>query len=635
MKKRKLKKSLATTATVIAVTTGVTAISNSAKADTVQNSKNTKNTIQQTLPDANQQAQQNVCAAQDAVNKANADVATANSDLNIANQNLADADQDVDINKNQVKQTKEQLSSLEQKKENAQQVLVNAHDEYYELLKQPVDVSYMASSGGGLSVYEGSMLDYIAYDNQGNLTSKNQAYKNFLANDYQGNIDFLKKIIAENEKTINYLKMGRPFEDNIKNLEQARVTIKEELEELYKVAAAQREGKYYKPKDDIGWISTDSYGLSYSISSTNYNEWDDVDKIDHTKKLIENHEEALNKVQQRLAELHNKMQSAVEKAEKTSIAAQELLQKLEQISQPLITATQQIKDAESAMSQAQQNLALQEELFTQAKDKRNAMQSQAINAQTKLLQALLNKINSQEKLAAAKEKLPAQTDALKYSSLISLELLTVESGVTPTPKVTIAIAVENDDQQNKAVITLPGDEQENKLPQGTKVVWKDDAKVAADLQHPGKHTEDVLIVFPDGSVILTNEQVTVITTEKQADTDKETLPAQKIVDTTQENNMRANDLSAQVIEVNDDNQTSAPEILVTSQTKQHTVRPNGVIKDQAAMNNIAQPSLTKSFENKTTNNVLPRTGEESSLPIIALGAVIGLVGIGAALKRYE
>ena len=627
MKKRKLKKSLATTATVMAVTTGVAAISNSAKADTVQNSKNA---IQQTLTDANQQAQQNVCAAQDVVNKANADVATANNDLNIANQNLADADQNVDLNRKQVKQTKEQLSSLEQTKENAQQILTNAHDEYYELLKQPVNISYTAFSGGGLSVYEESMLDYIAYDNQGNLISKNQAYKNFLANDYQGNIDLLKKIIAKNERTINYLKMGRPFEDNIRSLEQARLTIKEELEELYKVAAAQREEKYYKPKDDIGWISTDSYGLSYSYSSSSYNEWNDVDKIDHTKKLIENHEEALNKVQQRLVELHNKMQSAVEKAEKTSIAAQELLQKLEQISQPLITATQQIKDAESAMSQAQQNLALQEELLTQAKDKRNMMQSQAINAQTKLLQALLNKTNSQEKLASAKEKLP-----IKYSSLISLEPLTVEPGVTPAPKVTTAIAVENDDHQNKAVITLPGDEQENKLPQGTKVVWKDDAKVATDLQRPGKHTEDVLIVFPDGSVILTSEQVTVSATEKQADANKETSPAQKTIDSTQENNMRANDLSAQVVEVNDDNQTSAPEILVTSQTKQHTVRPNGVIKGQADQNKITQPSLAKSFKNKTTNNILPRTGDESSLSIIALGAVIGLAGIGAILKRYE
>lgn len=624
MKKRRLKKSLATTATV------VTAISNSAKADTVQNSKNT---IQQTLPDANQQAQQNVCAAQDAANKANADVATANNDLNIANQNLADADQNVDSNKNQVKQTKEQLSSLEQTKENAQQILTNAHDEYYELLKQPVNISYTAFSGGGLSVYERSMLDYIAYNNQGNLTSKNQAYKNFLANDYQGNIDLLKKIIAENERTINYLKMGRPFEDNIRNLEQARLTIKEELEELYKVVEAQKDGKYYKPKDDIRWANIDSYGLSYSPVMSNG--WYEDNPTDQISDLIENHEEALNKIQQRLAELHNKMQSAVEKAEKTSIAAQELLQKLEEISQPLITATQQIKDAESAMSQAQQNLTLQEELLTQAKDKRNVMQSQAINAQTKLLQALLSKTNSQEKLASANEKLPIQTDALKYSSLINLEPLTVESGVTPTPKVTTAIAVENDDHQNKAVITLPGDEQENKLPQGTKVVWKDNAKVATDLQHPGKHTEDALIVFPDGSVILTSEQVTVSAVEKQADANKVTSPVQEAVDIAQENNMRVNDLSTQVIEVNDNNQTSAPEILVTPQTKQNTVQPNGVIKGQAAQNKITQPSLAKSFEDKTRNNVLPRTGDESSLPIIVLGAVIWLAGIGATLKRYE
>nr|WP_260235455.1 LPXTG cell wall anchor domain-containing protein [Limosilactobacillus reuteri] len=210
-------------------------------------------------------------------------------------------------------------------------------------------------------------------------------------------------------------------------------------------------------------------------------------------------------------------------------------------------------------------------------------------------------------------------------------------GVTPAPKVTTAIAVENDDHQNKAVITLPGDEQENKLPQGTKVVWKDDAKVAADLQRPGKHTEDVLIVFPDGSVILTNEQVTVIATEKQADANKEISLVQETVDTAQENNMRTNDVPVQIVkvEVNDDDQTSASEILVTPETKLNTVQPNGVIKGQTAQNKITQSSLAKSFEDKTRNNVLPRTGDESSLPIIVLGAVIGLVGIGAALKRYE
>ena len=56
---------------------------------------------------------------------------------------------------------------------------------------------------------------------------------------------------------------------------------------------------------------------------------------------------------------------------------------------------------------------------------------------------------------------------------------------------------------------------------------------------------------------------------------------------------------------------------------------------KAEQNKITQPSLAKSFKNKTTNNILPRTGDESSLSIIALGAVIGLAGIGAILKRYE
>ena len=104
---------------------------------------------------------------------------------------------------------------------------------------------------------------------------------------------------------------------------------------MYKVAAAQREGKYYKPKDDIRWVNIASYGLSYSPVMSNG--WYDDNPTDQISDLIKNHEETLDKIQQRLVELHNKMQSAVEKAEKTSIAAQELLQKLEQISQPLIT----------------------------------------------------------------------------------------------------------------------------------------------------------------------------------------------------------------------------------------------------------------------------------------------------------
>ncbi|MEY8295102.1 LPXTG cell wall anchor domain-containing protein [Limosilactobacillus caviae] len=629
MKKRKLKKSLATTATVMTVTTGVTAISNSVKADTVQDNKNV---IQQSLPDENKQAQQNVCAAQNEVNKANEDITTANNNFSIANDNLADADKTVETNKNQVKQIKEQLASLEQTKANAQQALINAHDEYYELLKQPASFSYSMVSGGGISVYEGTMLDYIAYDNKGNLTSKNEAYKNFLTNNYQGNIDFLKKIIIENEKHTQSLETDTLFNNEVSNLENEKTRVKKELEELYKMAEAQKEGKYYKPKYNINWVNTDSYNMSYSNVTANYNEENSSNSI-HTKDLIKNHEEALNKIQQRLNELHDRMQTAMKKAKKTSMAAQELLQKLEQISQPLITATKQTTDAENAMAQARQNLVLQEELLTQAKDKRNVMQSNAINAQTKLLQALLNKTNSQEKLASAKEKLPAQTDALKYSSLVNLEPLAVEPGANPTPKVTTAIAVEND-HQNKAIITLPKDKEKNKLPKGTKVVWKDDAKLATDLQHPGIHSEDVLIVFPDGSVILTNEQITVTVPnnkKNQIEVDKKTPTAQKTINTSKENNMSGDDIPARVIEDNSDDQISlTSETFTTPRIKQETT-----IKNQTTQSATGAPSLINPLKAKTANNVLPQTGDDSTFSIIALGAVIGLIGISAMLKRYE
>ena len=201
--------------------------------------------------------------------------------------------------------------------------------------------------------------------------------------------------------------------------------------------------------------------------------------------------------------------------------SENLLPQLEEVTNNLIETQEKLTYAKSNLDSTRRKAWQDSVLLSQIEGDRANAQSQAINAQTKLLQALLNKTNSQEKLASAKEKLPMQTDALKYSSLINLEPLTIEPGETLLPKVTTAIAVEND-HQNKAVITLPGDEQENKLPQGTKVVWKDDAKVATDLQRPGKHTEDVLIVFPDGSVILTSEQVTVSATEKQADANKET-----------------------------------------------------------------------------------------------------------------
>lgn len=616
MKKRKLKKSLATTATVMAVTTGVTAISNSAKADTVQNSKNT---IQQTLPDTNQQAQQNVCAAQDAVNKANADVATANNGLNIANQNLADADSKAKVQEKISNSSNQAVNNAQQEYDNVQSDLTKYQQEYQRILKVPVFYLNTMMNSDKPLVFD--LANYDGYKGQ-----NAQAEKNFKLKAYQDNIDLLKEVIRRNQSFVDNDYKNTPAYYNLGTINYEINAVNKELTELNQIMIEKKKGTFNQYQHYHDWITKDRSRSWLDLESAD---------ISDVQEIIDWHHKIIEEDQKKATEVLPIAKKELETGNYYLTASKNLLPQLEEVTNNLIETQEKLTYVKSNLDSIRRKAWQDSVLLSQIEGDRANAQSQAINAQTKLLQALLNKTNSQEKLASAKEKLPIKTDALKYSSLINLEPLIVEQGVTPAPKVTTAIAVENDDHQNKAVITLPGDEQENKLPQGTKVVWKDNAKVATDLQRPGKHTEDVLIVFPDGSVILTSEQVTVTAIEKQADADKETSPVQETVDTAQENNMHANDLSTQVIEVNDDNQTSAPEILVTPQTKLNTVQPNGVIKGQTAQNKITQPSLAKSFEDKTRNNVLPRTGDESSLPIIVLGAVIWLVGIGAALKRYE
>lgn len=611
MKKRKLKKSLATTATVMAVTTGVTAISNSAKADTVQNSKNT---IQQTLPDTSQQAQQNVCAAQDAVNKANADVATANNGLNIANQNLADADSKVKVQEKISNSSNQAVNNAQQEYDNVQSDLTKYQQEYQRILKVPVlYLNTMMNSDKPL------VFDLANYD--GYKGQNAQAEKNFKLKAYQDNIDLLKEVIRRNQNFIDNDYKNTPAYYNLGTINYEINAANKELTELNQIMIEKKKGTFNQYQHYHDWITKDRSRSWLDLESAD---------ISDIQEIIDWHHKIIEEDQKKAAEVLPIAKKELETGNYYLTASKNLLPQLEEVTNNLIETQEKLTYIKSNLDSTRRKAWQDSILLSQIEGDRANAQSQAINAQTKLLQALLNKTNSQEKLASAKEKLPVQTDALKYSSLINLEPLTVEPRVTPAPKVTTAIAVEND-HQNKAVITLPGDEQENKLPQGTKVVWKDDTKVADDLQHPGKHTEDVLIVFPDGSVILTSEQVTVTAIEKQIDVNKETLPVQETVDPVQENNKHANDLSAQIVEVNNDN--LVPEILVTPQTKQTDVQ--SIVKNHAALNNTSRPSSAKSFAAKTTNNALPRTGDESSLPIIALGAVIGLVGIGAALKRYE
>ena len=611
MKKRKLKKSLATTATVMAVTTGMTAISNSAKADTVQNSKNT---IQQTLPDTNQQAQQNVCAAQDAVNKANADVATANNDLNIANQNLADADSKAKVQEKISNSSNQAVNNAQQEYDNVQSDLTKYQQEYQRILKVPVFYLNTMMNSDKPLVFD--LANYDGYKGQ-----NAQAEKNFKLKAYQDNIDLLKEVIRRNQSFVDNDYKNTPAYYNLGTINYEINAVNKELAELNQIIAEKKKGTFNQYQHYHDWITKDRSRSWLDLESAD---------ISDIQEIIDWHHKIIEEDQKKAAEVLPIAKKELETGNYYLSVSKNLLPQLEEVTNNLIETQEKLTYAKSNLDSTRRKAWQDSVLLSQIEGDRANAQSQAINAQTKLLQALLNKTNSQEKLASAKEKLPAQTDALKYSSLINLEPLTIEPGETPLPKVTTAIAVEND-HQNKAVITLPGDEQKNKLPQGTKVVWKDDAKVAADLQRPGKHTEDVLIVFPDGSVILTNEQVTVIATEKQADANKEISPVQETVDPAQENNKHANDLSAQIVEVNNDN--LVPEILVTPQTKQTDVQ--SIVKDHATLNSTSKPPLVKSFMTKTTDNVLPRTGDESSLPIIALGTIIGLVGIGAAPKRYE
>ena len=611
MKKRKLKKSLATTATVMAVTTGVTAISNSAKADTVQNSKNT---IQQTLPDTNQQAQRNVSTAQDAVNRANADVATANNDLNIANQNLADADSQAKVQEKISNSSNQAVNNAQQEFDNVQSDLTKYQQEYQRILKVPVFYLNTMMNSDKPLVFD--LANYDGYKGQ-----NAQAEKNFKLKAYQDNIDLLKEVIRRNQSFVDNDYKNTPAYYNLGTINYEINAVNKELTELNQIMIEKKKGTFNQYQHYHDWITKDRSRSWLDLESAD---------ISDIQEIIDWHHKIIEEDQKKATEVLPIAKKELETGNYYLSVSKNLLPQLEEVTNNLIETQEKLTYAKSNLDSTRRKAWQDSVLLSQIEGDRANAQSQAINAQTKLLQALLNKTNSQEKLASAKEKLPMQTDALKYSSLINLEPLTIEPGETPLPKVTTAIAVEND-HQNKAVITLPGDEQENKLPQGTKVVWKDDAKVATDLQRPGKHTEDVLIVFPDGSVILTSEQVTVSAAEKQADANKEISPVQETVDPAQENNKHANDLSAQIVEVNNDN--LVPEILVTPQTKQTDVQ--SIVKDHATLNSTSKPPLVKSFMTKTTDNVLPRTGDESSLPIIALGTIIGLVGIGATLKRYE
>ena len=396
MKKRKLKKSLATTATVMAVTTGVTAISNSAKADTVQNSKNT---IQQTLPDTNQQAQQNVCAAQDAVNKANADVATANNGLNIANQNLADADSKAKVQEKISNSSNQAVNNAQQEYDNVQSDLTKYQQEYQRILEVPVFYLNTMMNSDKPLVFD--LANYDGYKGQ-----NAQAEKNFKLKAYQDNIDLLKEVIRRNQSFVDHDYKNTPAYYNLGTINYEINAANKELTELNQIMIEKKKSTFNQYQHYHDWITKDRSRSWLDLESAD---------ISDIQEIIDWHHKIMEEDQKKAAEVLPIAKKELETGNYYLTASKNLLPQLEEVTNNLIETQEKLTYIKSNLDSIRRKSWQDSVLLSQIEGDRANAQSQAINAQTKLLQALLNKTNSQEKLASAKEKLPIKTDALKYS----------------------------------------------------------------------------------------------------------------------------------------------------------------------------------------------------------------------------
>lgn len=317
MKKRKLKKSLATTATVMAVTTGVAAISNSAKADTVQNSKNT---IQQTLPDANQQAQQNVCAAQDAANKANADVATANNDLNIANQNLADADSKAKVQEKISNSSNQAVTNAQQEFNNAQSDLTKCQQEYQRILKVPVFYLNTMMNSDKPLVFD--LANYDGYKGQ-----NAQAEKNFKLKAYQDNIDLLKEVIRRNQSFVDNDYKNTPAYYDLGTINYEINAVNKELTELNQIMIEKKKGTFNQYQHYHDWITKDRSRSWLDLESAD---------ISDIQEIIDWHHKIIEEDQKKAAEVLPIAKKELETGNYYLTASKNLLPQLEEVTNNLI-----------------------------------------------------------------------------------------------------------------------------------------------------------------------------------------------------------------------------------------------------------------------------------------------------------
>ena len=212
-------------------------------------------------------------------------------------------------------------------------------------------------------------------------------------------------------------------------------------------------------------------------------------------------------------------EQAVKDAQAKVTNDQQVLTSLQARLANLQNAPANLQAAKNTLTQAQSNLTkAQTEL--QAEQAKLAPLSAAVDAaqakvnaaQTAYNQAKTNLTNAQTALQAAKDAY--QTDAQKYGDQVVISPITIQAGENvPAPSIAngLVIPVQLHSTPNKLMMVTAAatNGKAADLPQGTTAQWANASQVAADAQHAGNYTEDVLVTFPDGSTTTVKAQLTV------------------------------------------------------------------------------------------------------------------------------
>lgn len=177
------------------------------------------------------------------------------------------------------------------------------------------------------------------------------------------------------------------------------------------------------------------------------------------------------------------------------------------------------------------------------------------------------------------------------------------------------------------------------------VAWADPAKVNEDATKPGKHVEEIIVTFKDGSTKTASWNLTVLPA-KDDNTDTPVTP-----DNPGSDSQAPSDTPATSDQPAQSGSTVNPDTNVNSGATNNGVDSNGTVANgsHAAANTVnfgngnaaVLPAATSHVAantvaaNKSDAASLPQTGNKDNSAIVALGAVSAMFGLGLAAKKRE